>query len=72
VLRKRVLEIDVNTLLRPAISLWHDQSGATAIEYGLLTALIAVVIIGTVASVGQSLEALYPRLESYLSADGTP
>ena len=28
--------------------LWKDESGATAIEYGLLAALIAVVIIGAV------------------------
>jgi len=32
-----------------------DQSGATAIEYGLIAAGIAVVIIGAVQSVGTSL-----------------
>ena len=36
-------------------SLWKDESGATAIEYGLLAALIAVVIIGVVASLGGTL-----------------
>ncbi len=29
-----------------------DDTGATAIEYGLLTALIALAIIGAVASLG--------------------
>ena len=29
-----------------------DESGATAIEYGLLAALIALAIIGAVASLG--------------------
>ena len=33
----------------------HDQSGATAIEYGLIVALIAVVIIGAVTTLGASL-----------------
>ena len=32
-----------------------DQSGATAIEYGLIVALIAVVIIAAVTTVGTNL-----------------
>ena len=32
-----------------------DESGATAIEYGLIAAGIAVVIIGAVQSVGTAL-----------------
>jgi len=32
-----------------------NESGATAIEYGLIVALIAVVIIGAVTAVGTSL-----------------
>jgi pilus assembly protein Flp/PilA len=32
-----------------------DQSGATAIEYGLIVALIGVVIIGAVTALGTSL-----------------
>ncbi len=32
-----------------------DQSGATAIEYGLIAALISVVIIGAVTTVGGNL-----------------
>lgn len=33
-----------------------DESGATAIEYGLIAALIAVVIIGGLGLVGNNLE----------------
>jgi pilus assembly protein Flp/PilA len=33
----------------------EDQSGATAIEYGLIVALIAVVIIGAVTTLGTNL-----------------
>jgi pilus assembly protein Flp/PilA len=34
-----------------------DESGATAIEYGLIVALIAVVIIGAVTALGTNLNA---------------
>ncbi len=30
----------------------HDKSGATALEYGLLGALIAVAVMGSVKAVG--------------------
>jgi pilus assembly protein Flp/PilA len=36
-----------------------DDSGVTAIEYGLLAALIAVTILGAIAVCGTSLTALY-------------
>ena len=32
----------------------NDELGATAIEYGLIAALIAVVIIGAVSAVGRT------------------
>jgi pilus assembly protein Flp/PilA len=34
----------------------NDESGATAIEYGLIVALIAVVIITAVTTVGTNLK----------------
>ena len=36
-----------------------DESGATAIEYGLIAALIAVVIITAVTAVGTQLSATF-------------
>lgn len=36
-----------------------DESGVTAIEYGLLAALIAVTIIGAVSATGTSLTTIY-------------
>lgn len=36
-----------------------DESGATAIEYGLIAALIAVVIIGAVQLVGTNMKATF-------------
>jgi pilus assembly protein Flp/PilA len=34
---------------------FKDESGASAVEYGLLVALIAVVIIGAVTALGTSI-----------------
>ncbi|HEY0105436.1 MAG TPA: Flp family type IVb pilin [Rhizomicrobium sp.] len=37
----------------------RDESGATAIEYGLIAALIAVVIIGAIQLVGTNLSGTF-------------
>jgi pilus assembly protein Flp/PilA len=44
-----------------------DESGATAIEYGLIAALIAVVIISAVTSVGTKLSARMSNIASKIS-----
>jgi pilus assembly protein Flp/PilA len=43
-----------------------DESGATAIEYGLIAAGIAVVVIGTVQAVGTNLNATFNRVAANL------
>jgi pilus assembly protein Flp/PilA len=42
----------------------RDESGATAIEYGLIAALIAVVIIGAVTAVGTSLKTTFTSVST--------
>ena len=42
----------MSVCLRIGRRLLRDEAGATAIEYALLAALIAGVLIGTVASLG--------------------
>jgi len=44
-----------------------DESGATAIEYGLIVALIAVVIITAVATLGNHLNNAFGDINSNLS-----
>ncbi|HXZ16782.1 MAG TPA: Flp family type IVb pilin [Roseiarcus sp.] len=39
-------------MFRSARRFFRDESGATAIEYGLIASLIAVVIITAVSNVG--------------------
>jgi pilus assembly protein Flp/PilA len=43
-----------------------DESGATAIEYGLIAALIAVVIITALTSVGTSLSTQFSSIATSL------
>jgi pilus assembly protein Flp/PilA len=45
-----------------------DESGATAIEYGLIAALIAVVIIGALTSVGGNLTGTFDYVATKLTA----
>jgi pilus assembly protein Flp/PilA len=48
------------------LSFYKDESGATAIEYGLIAALIAVVIITGVTAVGTSLSTTFSNLSTTL------
>ena len=45
----------------------RHEGGATAIEYGLIAALIAVVIIGSVTIVGTKLDAIFSYIGSKLT-----
>lgn len=45
---------------------WTDQTGATSIEYGLIAALIAIVIITGVTAIGTKLSTKFTTLSSNL------
>jgi pilus assembly protein Flp/PilA len=45
----------------------RDESGATAIEYGLIAALIAVVIISALQLVGTNLNTTFSSVASSLN-----
>jgi len=46
----------------------NDESGATAIEYGLIAALIAVVIIGAVSTLGGDLKGKFEEVTEGLAS----
>ena len=50
------------------LRLMKDESGATAIEYGLIAALIAVGIIAAATTLGGSLSSLFGRISTKLNA----
>lgn len=43
-----------------------DESGATAIEYGLIAALISVVIIGVLSTIGTRLSTKFNEIATQL------
>ncbi|TCJ17982.1 Flp family type IVb pilin [Parasulfuritortus cantonensis] len=46
----------------------RDEEGATAIEYGLMAALIAVVIIGVVTDIGEALVTKFTSIVTALTS----
>jgi pilus assembly protein Flp/PilA len=48
--------------------LMKDESGATAIEYGLIVALIAVVIISAVTALGTNLNSSLTKAGSAIAS----
>ncbi|GAA4334564.1 hypothetical protein GCM10023144_26950 [Pigmentiphaga soli] len=50
----------------------RDEEGATAIEYGLIAGLIAVVIIGVLTTLGGQLNVLLGKISTALNSAGTP
>ena len=46
--------------------LQKDESGATAIEYGLIAALVSVAAIGALTAMGGSLDAMFNHVSEEL------
>ena len=50
------------------IKLIRNNEGATAIEYGLIAALIAVAAIGAMGQVGEKLDTTFTNVDTALGA----
>jgi pilus assembly protein Flp/PilA len=50
----------------------RDERGATAVEYGLMVGLIAVVIIVAVTALGTQLDALFDSIVTSLGGNPNP
>lgn len=49
---------------------FKDESGASAVEYGLLVALIAVVIIAAVTALGENLSTKFNTVSNAVQSAG--
>jgi pilus assembly protein Flp/PilA len=49
----------LSRLTKLRLQLQHSERGATAVEYGLMVALIAVVVIVAVTLLGENLSSLF-------------
>ena len=54
------------TILDTFKTLIADESGATAIEYGLIAALVSVAAITALTEMGSSLKAMFERVAETL------
>ncbi len=45
-----------------------DESGATAIEYGLIAALVSVAAIGALTAMGTSLQTMFTTVSTALAS----
>lgn len=57
----------MTTVQQKVMAFVQDESGATAIEYALIAALIAVAIVAAVRSSGVSITNLFSRIATTLS-----
>ena len=48
-----------------------DESGATAIEYGLIAALIAVVLVASLGALGTALDEKFTDIATKITDAGT-
>ena len=46
--------------------LFREESGATAIEYGLIAGLVAIACIGALSAVGTSLSDIFVYINTFL------
>jgi pilus assembly protein Flp/PilA len=53
-------------MLRLVMNCLRGKSGVTAIEYGLLASLVAVVIVGVVTTVGTDLSTTFNAIATKL------
>ena len=62
----KLLAMAATRISKATKSFATDESGATAIEYGLIAGLISVVIIGAVTSVGTKASAKFQAVADNL------
>ncbi len=60
----------MHTRLSDLKAFYRDKSGATAIEYGLIAAGIAVAIIAAVFALGDDIKGFFEDVSSQLSSKG--
>jgi pilus assembly protein Flp/PilA len=58
--------------MKMLINFLHDESGATAIEYGLIVAIMSVGVAGGISSYGANLLKLYNDIATAVLDAPTP
>jgi len=58
----------LNTYIAFLRDLIKDEEGASAVEYGLILGLVAIVIVGVLLTIGTDLNSLFGNTSDCLSA----
>lgn len=59
--------VDKEPIMKKFLSFLKDESGATAIEYGLIAAGISVAIIAVVQGIGSNLNTKFTSIQTALN-----
>jgi pilus assembly protein Flp/PilA len=57
-------------MIRATLRFWHDEDGATTVEYAVMLALILVAIMGAIGSVGGQTGGMWGTIDTDLTAAG--
>lgn len=57
-----------HSLLQSVRQFWRDESGVSAIEYGLIAALVALAIVAGATTIGTDLDAMFKAIGTKLTA----
>ena len=66
------VNMGIGKMINVIRNLIKDESGATAIEYGLIAALVSVAAIGALTAMGDSLNTMFTAVSSSLSGAVAP
>ena len=58
-------------MLNTIRNFWNDETGATAIEYGLIAGLVSVAAIGALSAMGTSLTKIFGIVSTQLDTAAT-
>ena len=53
--------------MKKLMRFFKDEDGVTAVEYGIMVALVAMAIVVTVTSMGGSLNTLFTKVDAQLA-----
>jgi pilus assembly protein Flp/PilA len=62
----------MNYLVKKVHEFMSDEQGATAVEYGLMAALIAAVIVIAVTAIGNNLNTVFNSIKDRLVVPAAP
>lgn len=65
-----MLAIKARILLDKLISMFKKEEGQGLVEYGLILALVAIVVVGALSSVGQTVTAKFTEIVGKITGGG--